>query len=90
MSSSDRQYFLAKVIKISLNVNVLFYSFETVIFILKQIQDNFSIPSFFQRVYLAVVQTSSSYMCNLPNTKQSCDVYRFSINFQVTITFFAI
>ncbi len=28
-----RQYFLAKLIKISLNVNALFYSFETVIFI---------------------------------------------------------
>ncbi len=33
MPSRDRQYFLAKLIEISLNVNALVYSFETVIFI---------------------------------------------------------
>ncbi len=67
MSSRDTQYFLAKLIKISLNVNAQFYSSETVAFIWKQIQDKIFIPSyFFQKVYLAVVQTSSSYMRKLP------------------------
>ena len=32
-AAHDKQYFLVKLMKISLNVNALFYSFETVIFI---------------------------------------------------------
>ena len=51
-----------KLIEISLNVNVLFYSFQTYIHMKANTRQDFHTIIFFQRVYLAVVRTSSSYI----------------------------